>query len=73
MLCGAKMLRGVFVLRGIATSDMTTVQAEAQMNPTVADLETFFAALGLWFNGAYLIDVSAFFGHDCLRRSHRAA
>src|SRR5882724_5827185 len=33
------------------------------MNPSVAHLEAFLAALGLWFDGPDLIEVRARFGH----------
>jgi len=36
------------------------------MNPSVAHLEAFFAALGLWFDRPDLIEVRACFGHVSL-------
>jgi len=63
MLHGAKMFRGVLVFRGVATTDVAAAQTQAQMNPSVAHLEAFFAALGLWFDGPDLIEVRARFGH----------
>jgi hypothetical protein len=37
------MLRGVLVLRGIATADVAADKAQAQMHPPVAKLDAFFA------------------------------
>jgi hypothetical protein len=57
------MFCGVLVFRGVATTDVTAAQTQAQMNPSVAHLEAFFASLGLWFDGPDLIEVRARFGH----------
>jgi hypothetical protein len=40
-----KMLAGVLVFRGIAAAHVTALEAKSQMNPGVAHLQTFFAAL----------------------------
>lgn len=40
-----KVFRRVSVLRLIATADVTARIAQAQMNPTVAGFQTFFAAV----------------------------
>jgi hypothetical protein len=40
-----KMLCGVFVLRGITTTDFPADHANTQMNPTVADFHALLAAL----------------------------
>src|SRR2546428_339296 len=58
-----RTLCGVLVFRGVATTDVATAQTQAQMNPSVAHLEAFFAALGLWFDGPDLVEVRARFGH----------
>jgi hypothetical protein len=63
MLHGAKMFCGVLVFRGVATADVATAQTQAQMNPSVAHLEAFFAALGLWFDALDLVEVRTRFGH----------
>ncbi len=73
MLCGMKMLRGVFVLGGVAATDMSTAQAQAQMHPTIAHLQTLFAAPGLWLNALDLIEMCAIFGHTYLPQSHITA
>jgi hypothetical protein len=63
VLDGPKVFRGVLVFRRVATADVATAQTQAQMNPSVAHLKAFFAALGLWFNGLELFDVRARFSH----------
>jgi hypothetical protein len=63
MFGGMKMFRGVFVLRGIAATDVTTTQTQAQMHPTVAHLKAFFAAFTLRFDFANLIEMSTSIGH----------
>src|SRR5207244_12474106 len=66
MLGSVKMLRGVPVLRGIATADMAASQAQAQMHPTVSHLEALFAALTLRFNFANLVNMRAGIGNSVL-------
>jgi hypothetical protein len=66
MLHGPKVFCGVLVFRGVATADVAAAQTQAQMNPSVAYLEAFFAALGVWFDGPDLIEVQARFGHVVL-------
>jgi len=63
MLHGPKVFCGVLVFRGVATTNMAAAQTQAQMNPSVAHLEAFFAAFGLWFDGPDLIEVRTRFGH----------
>ena len=43
MTGGVEMARGVSTRRTIATADMTTVQAEPEMNPRHAPLQALFA------------------------------
>ncbi len=64
MFRSLKMLCGVFVFRRVAAADVATAQAQPQMHPTVAHLQAFFAALGLWFNGFNLIEVRTVIGHN---------
>jgi len=45
MLGGVEVFGGVLVLRGIAAADVATGETEAEMDPRIANLETFFAAL----------------------------
>jgi len=63
MLHGPKVFCGVLVFRRIATTNVAAAQTQAQMNPSVAYLEAFFAAFGLWFDGPDLIQVRTRFGH----------
>jgi len=63
MLHGPKVFCGVLVFRGVATADVAAAQTQAQMNPSVAHLKAFFAALGLWFDGLELLEVRARFSH----------
>jgi len=44
MLGLMKVFRGVLILGGVATTDVAAFEAEAQVNPAVAHLETFLAA-----------------------------
>jgi hypothetical protein len=37
------MLRGMLVLRGVATTHMPARQAETQVNPGITQLDAFFA------------------------------
>jgi hypothetical protein len=48
MLGFSEVLRGMPILRGIATTDATTNLAEAQMHPRIAHLQTLLASIGLW-------------------------
>jgi len=63
MLHGPKVFCGVLVFRRIATTNVAAAQTQAQMNPSVAHLEAFFAALGVWFDALDLVEVRARFGH----------
>ena len=45
MLRRVKMLGGVFVFRIIAAADVPTDQAQPQMDPRIAHLQAFLAAL----------------------------
>jgi hypothetical protein len=54
MLGGVKVFGGVFVLRRIAASYVAARQAQAQVEPGVAHLQTFFAAFGMRF---YVFDL----------------
>jgi hypothetical protein len=63
MLGRVKMLRGMFVLRGVTTADVATAQAQAEMHPGVTHLEALFTAFGFGLDAANLIEVRAFIGH----------
>jgi len=66
MFCGVKMFGGVLVFRGVATANVAATQAQAQMHPTIAHLEAFFAAFGLGFYFLNLIEVGTGIGHPSL-------
>ena len=53
------MFGGMLVFRRIATGDVTTDYAEAEVDPSVSDLEALFAAAGGWSDGPNLIQVCA--------------
>ncbi len=38
--------RGMAILGGIAAANLAALQAHAQVNPGISDLETFLASLG---------------------------
>ena len=66
------MFCGVFVFRGVAAADVAAAQTQAQVHPTVAHLQTLFAALGLRLDGLDLIEVRTIFGHNYLPWNHIA-
>jgi hypothetical protein len=58
-----KMFCGVFVFGRVAATDMAANQAEAQVHPAVAHLQTFFAALGFGLYVLDLIEMSTIISH----------
>jgi hypothetical protein len=48
MFGSPEVLRGVFVLGGIAAANMTALPAKPQVHPGVAHFEALFAALAAW-------------------------
>jgi hypothetical protein len=50
MFGGMEMFRGVLVLGGVAAAHVAAFAAETQVNPAVAHLQAFFAALGMRVN-----------------------
>ena len=70
MLRGMKMFCGVFVLGRVTTSDMTAAQAQAQMHPAIAHLQTLFAAPGLRLHVLDLIEMRTVFRHASPAKSH---
>ena len=52
-----KMLRGVFVLGGIAASDVTTGETHSQMNPAVIHVHTCPADSGVRLHIADLVEM----------------
>jgi hypothetical protein len=63
MLDGTKMLGRVLVLRGIATSDMPTNHAHAQVDPGVTYLHAVFTDVLIGFLDFDLIQMSALARH----------
>jgi hypothetical protein len=60
-----KVFGRVFVLGGIAAADMPATQAQAQVDPGIANFETVFASAGVGFDVANLIGVgTAFHGRS---------
>jgi hypothetical protein len=43
VLCPVKMLGGVLVLRGVATTDVSALQAHPQMHPSISGFNAVFA------------------------------
>lgn len=54
MAGGVKVLSGVFVGRRITAAHVAAAQADTQMDPPIAGLQTIFAALGA---GSYFPDL----------------
>src|SRR5436853_4396293 len=63
MPCLMEMLRCMLVLRFIATADMAAAQAQPQMHPGVACLETLLAAARAGRHVADLIEMRTLFSH----------
>jgi hypothetical protein len=57
------MLRGVFVFRTVAASDVSAFAAQSQMHPSVAKLEALLATVGFWLYIFDLIGVRTRFSH----------
>jgi hypothetical protein len=73
MLGRVKMLRGVFVLGGIAAAHVPAAQTQPKVHPTVAHLQAFFAAFGSWLHALDLIEMGAVFSHGWLPWNHIVA
>jgi hypothetical protein len=56
---GVKVFRRMLVLGRIAAADVAAIQAEAQMDPSIARLQALFAAVGVGFYFVNLIQVGA--------------
>jgi hypothetical protein len=52
------MFRGVFIFRLIAAADMSACKTQTQVNPGIAQFETFFAAARFGFYIVDLVEVS---------------
>jgi hypothetical protein len=66
MLGRSEMLGSVLILGTVATSDVPTAQTKTQVDPRVAGLQAFFAALGLGFDRMDLIGMRADISHGGL-------
>jgi hypothetical protein len=58
-----KVLGGVLVFRRVATACMSTNQAHAQVDPSVADLNAIFAYMLVRFSYFDLVKMRAYFCH----------
>jgi hypothetical protein len=54
-----EMFGGVFIPGRVAAADVAADQTFTQVNPTITQRQTFFAASGAWLNGPNLIQVCA--------------
>jgi hypothetical protein len=66
MAAGMKMLGGVLVLRGVATADVSALQAQTQVDPRVASLQTLLAAAGVRLHVFHVLQMLA----TCRRLCH---
>jgi hypothetical protein len=55
VLGGVKVFGGVFVLGRIAAANVSAAQAQAQVDPFIAHLQAFFAAIRMWFDVTNLV------------------
>lgn len=60
MLSRMKMFRRVFILRGIAATDVSAGQAQPQVDPRIAHFQTFLAAARVRLHVVNLIQMRAF-------------
>ena len=61
MFAAVKVFGGVFIFRGVATTDMAALQAQPQVHPGVTGLQALFATLGVWCDLLDLVQMLAFF------------
>ena len=57
-----KMFGRVLVLRGVAAADVSAGQTQAEMDPSVAHLQTFLTTVSMGLHIVDLVEVCAF-GH----------
>ena len=67
MLGFVEMLGGVLVLGRVATSYMSTAEAQAQVDPCVSRLNAFFTDMLIGFCDFDLVQVGACFRHRFLQ------
>jgi len=63
MFGSVEVFGGVFVLGGIATADVATLHAEAQMNPGVSTLDAFGADTFIRASDFHVLQMGAFVCH----------
>jgi hypothetical protein len=73
VFCRVKMLCSVSIWRLIATTDMATAAADPQMQPGVAQFQTFFAPQGARNNVTDCREMFAKYRHVFLTRNPRRA
>jgi hypothetical protein len=61
-----EMLCSVAIFRRIAAGHISAKKTHPQMDPSIAQLDAFFAALAIWFDVVNLIEMSALFSHAAL-------
>ena len=62
-----KMLSGVFVLGGIATTHISALQAQSQVHPGISEFDALFTNVFLGVSDLDLIEMSASFRHRLLQ------
>jgi hypothetical protein len=60
VLATVKMFGGMFILRRIAAADVSTLEAQAQMNPSVPGFHAVLANVLVRLGKLHLIEMSAF-------------
>jgi hypothetical protein len=65
-----EMLRSMLVLRRIATSNVSTNEAHAQMNPRVSHFDAFLANVSPGCSELDLVEVATFFRHRSSERKY---
>jgi hypothetical protein len=73
MLGFVKVFGGVFILRGIAATNVAANEAHAQVNPSIAELNAFLAHMNVGFSYLNFVEVSASFCHQFLLSSIKPA
>ena len=63
---GVEMLCSVAIFRRIAAGHIPAKKTHSQMDPGIAHLDAFFAALASWFDVVNLIEMSALLCHAVL-------
>src|SRR5262252_3723871 len=64
---GVEVLSNMLVLRVVAAADVAADHAQAQMHPSVADLEAVLAAVRAWRHRANLVEMRTGLKHHNLQ------